>query len=282
MSDRIYLGFKAYDIHELLCHVVAETGGFYQQADLEPGLIDTTFLPDEALPENTFQVACAAALSGFLSGKDLKVILVACDRPMFWLYGRPGIDSIDQLANGKVAAYIDNTPPAKFLQHMLHTADIEAESLPARDDRARLAMLTSGSVDGALLSSCYLPVEIARHHCLPLGFVGDHIRVPSTGLAASGQLLEQKPELASSLVGVYQKALLAIFDEDQTLLRKSLMDKFNIASTDLALAVKTIRSCYVSEGRSDETLLQSAMDLVAGDMGLPTRNFEALYDFCWL
>lgn len=282
MSDRIYLGFKAYDIHELLCHAVAETGGFYQQAGIEPGLIDTTFLPDEALPENTFHVACAAALSGFLSGKDLKVILVACDRPMFWLYGRPGIDSIDQLANGKIASYIDNTPPAKFLHHMLQTAEIKADLFPARDDRARLAMLTSGSVDGALLSSYYLPAEIARHQCLPLGFVGDHIRVPSTGLAASGQLLIQNPELVSSLVNVYQKALRSIFNDDRTLLDKTLLDKFNIASSDLGQAVKTVRSCYRSEGRSDEILLQSAMDHVAVDLELPTRSFETLYDFSFL
>jgi hypothetical protein len=88
----IYLGFKAYDVHELLCHAIAEAGGMYARAGIRAKLIDTTFLPEDAIPVNTFHVACGAALGDFLSGLNRKVLFVACDRPMFWLYGRAGVD----------------------------------------------------------------------------------------------------------------------------------------------------------------------------------------------
>ena len=115
----IYIGFKAYDVHELLCHGIAQTADLYASAGISVKLLDTTFLPDDALPENTFHAACGAALASFLSGQRRKVIFVACDRPMFWIYGRPGIDSIEQLAKGRVATFPENSPPARFFQNRL-------------------------------------------------------------------------------------------------------------------------------------------------------------------
>ena len=55
-------GIKAFDVHELLCHFVAQRGGFYAVAGLDVRLVDTTFTPDERLPDaDYFQVACGAA-----------------------------------------------------------------------------------------------------------------------------------------------------------------------------------------------------------------------------
>ena len=81
----IHLAFKAYDVHELLCHAIADATGLYTDAGLAVALIDSTFVPDEALPENTFHAACGAALGSFLAGQRRKVVFVACDKPMFWL-----------------------------------------------------------------------------------------------------------------------------------------------------------------------------------------------------
>jgi hypothetical protein len=90
--NNVYLAYKAYDIHELLCHAIADAAGLYARAGVSVKLLDATFTPDDALPENTFHAACGAALASFLTGQQRKVVFVACDRPMFWLYGRPGIE----------------------------------------------------------------------------------------------------------------------------------------------------------------------------------------------
>ena len=115
----IQLAFKAYDVHELLCHAIAEYTGLYADAGLCVKLVDATFVPDEALPDNTFQVACGAALASFLSGQRRKVVFVACDKPMFWLYGRTGIDSLDQLGQARVATFPDLAPPSQFLKKII-------------------------------------------------------------------------------------------------------------------------------------------------------------------
>ena len=106
MND-VYLAYKAYDLHELLCHAIADAAGIYARAGLSVKLLDSTFTPDDALPENTFHAACGAALASFLAGQQRKVVFVACDRPMFWLYARAGIDSVAKLSRGRVATFPD-------------------------------------------------------------------------------------------------------------------------------------------------------------------------------
>ena len=280
--NEIHLGFKAYDVHELLCHALADAGGMYLEAGIKAKLIDTTFLPDDTIPENTFHVACAAALAGFLSGQDRKVFFVACDRPMFWLYGRSGVDSIEQLAKGQVATFPEIAPPAKFLQELLQDAGITARLLPARDDIARLALLTSGSVDGALLSSCFTPAEVESQGCVQLAFVGDKLRLPSTGLAVSGEFLKRQSGLIATMASVYQQAMKKVFDDDQTLLRKVLVSNFRMPQGELNRTVQIIRNCYNPFGHCSDSILQSAVNAVAKSMGVETRPAAELYEFKYL
>ena len=189
----IHLGFKAFDVHELLCHGIADAGGLYADAGISIRLIDTTFVPEESLPENTFYVACGAALSSFLSGRPRKIVFVACDRPMFWLYGRPGIGQLEQIAQGRVATFPEAAPPAGFLKALLAEAGVAPGFIPCRDDVSRLALLSSSSVDAALLSSYYMPAGIIERGCLELAFVGDQLRLPSTGLAVSLETFDAEP-----------------------------------------------------------------------------------------
>jgi len=275
----IYLGFKAFDVHELLCHGIAEAGGFYDDAGISVKLLDTTFMPDGALPENTFHVACGAALASFLSGRKRKIVFVACDRPMFWLYGRPGIDSVDQLKQGRVATFPDPAPPSRFLQAVLKKAGVAPGLLPSRDDVARLALLKSGSVDAALLSSHFLPAEVEQHGARQLAFVGENLRLPSTGLAVSSDMFDEQPELVSSMVGVYQQAMKSVFDDDQSLLREVLLQSFAKPEQSLDQAVQVIRDCYNPFGYSYDNLLQSAVDNMAAGMGLSSRGSGELYEF---
>ena len=281
MTD-IYLGFKAFDVHELLCHGIADAGGFYADAGISVKLLDTTFMPDGALPGNTFHAACGAALVSFLSGRKRKVVFVACDRPMFWLYGRPGIDSIDQLKQARVATFPDMAPPSRFLQALLAERGIAPGLLPCRDDVARLALLTSGSVDAALLSSHFLPAEVEQQGAKQLAFIGENLRLPSTGLAVSNDMFDEQPGLVSSMVGVYQQAMKSVFDDDQSLLRKVLLQTFGKSEQDLDQAVLVIRDCYNPFGYSYDKLLQPAVDNMAAGMGLSSRVSGELYEFKYI
>jgi ABC-type nitrate/sulfonate/bicarbonate transport system substrate-binding protein len=276
---QVYLAYKAYDIHELLCHAIADAAGLYAAADLSVTLMDTTFTPDEALPENTFHVACGATLASFLSGQPSKVVFVACDRPMFWLYGRPGIDSVDSLAQARVATFLNSTPPAKFLKKYLEQSGIAPGMLPCRDDASRLGLLSSCSVDGALISSHYLPYEVEARGAKQLALLGDSIRLPSTGLAVSSELQNENPQLVADMVNVYQEAMKLVFDDDQGVLRRVLQDYFGKTPEGLDAAVNIIRHCYNPFGFSYDSVLQPAVDGMAANMHLSSRPCGELYEF---
>jgi len=278
----IFLGFKAYDVHELLCHAIAEAAGMYVSAGIRTKLIDTTFLPEDAIPINTFHVACGAALGDFLSGLNRRVLYVACDRPMFWLYGRAGVDRIEQLSTGRVATFPAIAPPAKFLQKLFEDEGIAPDLLPSRDDIARLQLLVSGSVDAALLSSLFTPAEVVQRGCNQLAFIGENLRLPSSGLAVSGEFLSRQASLVTSMVDICQQAMKIIFDDDQTLLRRVLASDFKMPPAELDQTAKIIRYCYNPLGQSSANLLQSAVDNVAKALNVETRPARDLFDFSFL
>ena len=277
----IHLAFKAYDVHELLCHAIAESAGLYQDAGLSVTLLDTTFVPDEALPENTFHAACGAALASFLKGEKRKVVFVACDKPMFWLYGRQGVENLEQLTQARVATFPDDAPPAHFLRKFLFDAGIAPGLLPSRDDTARLALLTSGSVDAALLSSLYLPHEVESRGPQRLAFMGDSLRLPSTGLAVSSELDDEQPELVAQMVKIYQEAMKYVHDDDQVLCAV-LRDAFGMPVDALAESMELVRDCYNPFGYSYDSLLQSAVDNMSAGMGLAPRSPGDLYEFKYI
>jgi len=279
--NTVHLSFKAFDCHELLCHAVAQEAGLYAENNLSVRLLDSTFEADEALPDKTFHAACGAALANFLAGKRRHVVFVACDRPMFWLYGRPGMDALADLALARVASFPDAAPPAQFLRKLLSDEGVASDLLPCRDDVARLGLLRSGSVDAALLSSLYLPHELESRSLQTLAFVGENLRLPSTGLAVSGELFDRHPELVAAMVEVFQQAMQAIFEDDQ-LLRKVLLEIFAMPEPGLQQALQTVRDCYNPQGLSDASLLQTAVDGMAKGMGLDSRPAAELYDFRFL
>ena len=157
----IECGIKAFDIHELLCHFVAKRCGFYVAAGLDVRLVDTTFTPDERLPDaDFFQVACGAAFQS--RTVPFRIFLAAVTKPMFWLYAGARIAAVEQLAGKRIATYPALAPPYWFNRIALRNhgldPDHDVEMLPARDDVARLGLLREGAVDAALISSAISPV----------------------------------------------------------------------------------------------------------------------------
>ncbi len=276
---QIHLAYKAYDVHELLCHAIAESAGLYADAGVAVTLMDTTFVPDAALPDNTFHVACGAALASFLTGQQRKVVFVACDKPMFWLYGREGLDAITQLNQARVATFPDAAPPSHFLRKLLADEGIAPGLLPCRDDTSRLALLTSSSVDGALLSSLHLPHEVEARGPVQLAFIGDVLRLPSTGLAVGNELFEKQPELVARMVTIYQQAMKYVYDDSSAVLKSVLVNAFSAPEEGLEQAIEMVRECYNPFGYSYDSLLQTAVDGMAAGMSLASRASSDLYEF---
>lgn len=277
------LGFKAFDPHELLCHFVAVDAGLYRSKALEVELVDITFIPETGLPADWFQASCGAALASAVKGIPQRVILVAVDKPMFWLYARPGISSIAELRNQRVATFPPIAPPHHLANIIMSRAGVDVGSnltlRSARDDVARLGLLKSGHVDAAVISSAVAPAKLAALGFNTLCCFGDQIRIPTTGLGIDQSYLDRERDLVGSLVGAHKESL-KLIHHDLDLVSRVLRDYFEVAPEHLNATARLYQSCYTPDGTTSPEIAQGAVNALAKslDVGAPPA-WQQVYRF---
>jgi ABC-type nitrate/sulfonate/bicarbonate transport system substrate-binding protein len=277
----VRLGFKAFDIHELLCHCVALEAGLYAAEGLSVALLDTTFIPEEPLDPELPQVACGAALAAWLRGARMKVLFVATDRPMFWLYGREPLANLVELRGRDIAGYPAIAPPAQLLSVILARSGVDpgrdVTVRAARDDVARIGLLGTGDVAAAVVSSSVPPAEMERLGFHVLAFFGDAIRVPTTGLAVTASFLERNPRAARGLTTALRAALERIHT-DTNLVRTVLARHFRIAAPAQDATIALVRRCYTTDGATSAAIAQGAVDAMASALSIaPVPPAAGLY-----
>jgi NitT/TauT family transport system substrate-binding protein len=280
-------GIKAYDVHELYCHFLAERLGYYADEGLRVRVIDVTFTPDEKLPQrNYFQVACGAAYLGRREGFPFKVVLAAATRPMFWLHARPEIESIEALRGTRVATYPAVAPPHWFHRVLLgkHGLDPDAdlEFWPCRDDIIRLGMLRDGDVDAALLSSATSPVTVQRLGFRTLALSGDEVRFVTTGVATFESILEEQRDLVEAIVRAHRRGLDAIHAQPDEAIAV-LADVLRVPDDVARETFELIRHCFTRDGVAEPSVLAGAFADLGGVLP-PAGPIEPsdLYDFSLL
>ena len=282
MTD-VVLGFKAFDIHELLCHFVAQEAGLYAQQGLNIKLIDTNFVPEQSLPEVFFSVACGAALVGWLNGVPQKIMFVVTDKPLFWLYSRADIDSIQHLQHCRIATYVGVAPPSYLLNAILAQQGLdlraEVENIPARDDIARIGLLKSGNVDAAVVSSAVPPAVMMKYDFKQLLFFGEHVRIPTTGLAIQPALKDRHPEVVAAMVDIFTRSLQLIKGRD-VVVQKVLARDFDIPLPAVSPTVDLLAECFCHHGQSSTKIVEGAIKLMKMELQCSEPPIDnALYDF---
>ena len=277
-------GIKAFDIHELLCHFVANRCGFYAAAGLDVTLVDTTFTPDDKLPDaNYFQVACGAAFQSYRDGIPFRIFLAATTRPMFWLHAAMEIKTVEQLAGKRIATYPPLAPPYWFNRIALRNhgldPDSDVELKPARDDAIRLGLLREGAVDAAVISSAISPVTIQRLGLNTLTLLGDEITFVTTGIATTEKIAREDPALVEGLVGAYRQSLAVIHDSPAEI-HPILADVMAVPHEIAEKTYELILPCYTLNGYIEMETVQAALNTLSAELGADAPiNADELYDF---
>ena len=284
MSMEIKLGFKAFDPHELLCHFVAHKAGLYRQENLAVELADITFSSDDGLPQDLIQASCgaalAAALAAALKGAPQRVVVVAVDKPMFWIYGADHVSRMSELADGRIATYPPVAPPHHMANVILQKAGVDVNrlrSLPARDDVARLGLLRSASVDAAVISSSISPIKIKASGLKILAFFGDELRVPTTGLAINEAYIAAEPALSATLAEIWRGSLARIHS-DPEIISSVLEEIFDVPSDIRQSTAELYQNYYTLNGQTTAEIAQGAIASmsVAMDIASPPA-WDSIY-----
>lgn len=279
----VTLGFKAFDAHELLCHFVAVKAGLYQKNQLQVDLVDITFIAETELPGHWFQASCGAALASAVKGIPQRVVFVAVDKPMFWVYADPGIKSVAELKNKRLATFPAIAPPHHLANIIMTRAGLnvatEVSLHSARDDTARLGLLKGGYVDAAVISSALAPAKLTALGLKSLCFFGDEIRIPTTGLGVDQNYLDKEFELVRLLVDTH-KASLSLIHDDSDLVGRVLQEYFDVAQEHADATARLYQSCYTKDGKTTADIAQAAINGLAKSLNVSTLiPWQQIYRF---
>lgn len=259
----ITLAYKAFDPHELLCHFLAVRGGHYEDAGLQPRLLDASFIPDDELDAKTFLVACGSALFGRIGGGRHRIELVACCRPMFWVVGPEPGDG--DLAGARVATFPAAAPPARMLRAMLRTKgldpDVDVDLIAARDDASRLGLLRSRQVGAAVISSATLGAREQLDGMSELIDVGASVGLPSTGLAATDLQIERNPALVEAVASAHRAALAKLVTHrSEQSIEAALTGDFGLPGAQAETLASRMPERFSSDGSIEPENLQMALN----------------------
>ena len=279
----VEVGFKAFDPHELLCHFVAVNAGLYKRENIDVELIDISFVADTELPSHVCQVSCGAALGSALRGVPQRILFVATDKPMFWIYSNNKIKSLKELARSKIATFPAIAPPYHLANIILRKSGINVERdvvlLSARDDVARFGLLASGNVDAAVISSIIAPAKIEQTGKNLLCFFGDKIRIPTTGLAVDQSYLEKETELIKTLVNILKHSL-SIIHEDTNAVARVLKEYFDVDDSIKMETAELLQNYYTEDGRTTQEIAQNAINTLCKSLSISTvPEWRQIYDF---
>ena len=139
--------------------VVARDRGYFREEGLDVNLIVMpSAVGTQALIGGNvkFTTVGGAGLLPILRGAPIRFLFTTFNRPMFWLYAKPDIRSVEALKAKKVGVSSLGSGPDSLLRDLLKKHGMEGGRdvviLPMGSGTARFHALQAGAVDAAMLS----------------------------------------------------------------------------------------------------------------------------------
>jgi ABC-type nitrate/sulfonate/bicarbonate transport system substrate-binding protein len=199
---------------------------------------------------------------------------------MFWLYARPGVRGLDDLVGQAIAGYPNAAPPALLSRAFLRARGAGPDAitvLPARDDAARIGLLSDGAVAAAVVSSAVAPRLLQRRGFRELAWFGDDLRVPTTGLSIPGGARESHGDVIAAMCACYREAL-ALLHDDIGVLEAAIAGIVTTNAADQAAIANRVRRAYTRDGRCSRVTLEAGVELLATALQCPdVRAIDSLY-----
>ena len=263
---------------------VARDHGFFQQEGLSAEMVVMpAALNIRVLLAGDIQYAATigSAVAAAIRGIDVRTVMLFVDRPLQDLVGSPGIKSIADLRGKTVALSSRGGLQDIIMRRMLAQSKIDPSQVTMvtiAGQMALIAAVKTERVGAALLNPPYNFLAY-REGLTNLGFSGDFVRLPSTGIATLGQTLERSPDQVRRLTRAIARARAFAKDnkakvmptikralriEDDELLNK-IYDQHKLVETadgriDAKLMADTVRDARQTEKIEKEIPVSQVFD----------------------
>jgi ABC-type nitrate/sulfonate/bicarbonate transport system substrate-binding protein len=264
---------------------LARDRGYYRQEglDVQLVLIQSALGMQALLGGNIkFSTAGGSGILPILRGAPVKFVFTTFNRPMYWLYAKPEIRSVENLKGKKVGVSGLGSGPDSLLREILKKHGLEGGRdvviLPVGSGTGRFFALQAGSVDAAMLSvPANLLAQDAGFRELVSFLNEEWIELQGT-VNVTDQLLATDP----ILVEKFLRATLKGFMHFRDLRAQSIANLARFLRTkeeSVARIYDLMRPSLTQEGIVNEEIQRKSLEHVVDRAGLkePPR-LERIFD----
>lgn len=282
-ADDIKIGLPSVTITAMPFFVAREHGFFQQEGINAEMVVMPAALNIRVLLAGDIQYAATigSAVAAAIRGINVRTVMLFVDRPLQDLVGGPGITSISDLKGKVVALSSRGGLQDIIMRRMLAQSKIDPAQVTMvtiAGQTALIAAVKTGRVGAALLNPPYNFLAY-REGLNNLGFSGDFVRLPSTGIATLGENLERNPDQVRRLTRAIARARAfgrdnkakvmptlkrALRIEDEELLSR-IYEQHKLVETadgrvDAGLIADTIRDARQTDGITKEIPANQVFD----------------------
>ena len=265
---------------------VARDRGYYRQEGLDAQLIVMpSALGTQALLGGNvkFSTAGGAGLLPILRGAPIRFMFTTFNRPMFWLYSRADIRSVENLKGKKVGVSSLGSGPDSLLREILKKHGLDGGRdvaiMPVGSGTARFFALQAGTVDAAMLSiPANLMAQDAGFRELVSFIDQEWIELQGT-INVTDQLLASDPTLVEKFIRATLKGFIHFRDlRSQTI---GILIRFLRVKEDAAAKIyELMRPSLTQDGIVSEEIQRKSLEHVIDRVGLkePPR-LDKIFDY---
>ncbi len=265
---------------------VARDRGYYRQEGLDAQLIVMpSALGTQALLGGNvkFSTAGGAGLLPILRGAPIRFMFTTFSRPMFWLYARSDIRSVENLKGKKVGVSSLGSGPDSLLREILKKHGLDGGRdvaiMPVGSGTARFFALQAGTVDAAMLSiPANLMAQDAGFRELVSFIDQEWIELQGT-INVTDQLLASDPTLVEKFIRATLKGFIHFRDlRSQTI---GILIRFLRVKEDAAAKIyELMRPSLTHDGIVSEEIQRKSLEHVIDRVGLkePPR-LDKIFDY---
>jgi ABC-type nitrate/sulfonate/bicarbonate transport system substrate-binding protein len=265
---------------------IARDRGYYMQEGLDVQLIvmPSAVGTQALLGGNVkFSTGGGAGLLPILRGAPMRFMFTTFSRPMFWLYSRPELRSVENLKGRKVGVSSIGSGPDSLLRELLKKHGLDGARdvvvLPVGGGTARYFALQAGSVDAAMLSiPANLMAQDAGFRQLVSFIEQEWIELQGT-INVTDQVLNAEGPLVEKFIRATLKGFIHFRDlRAQSI---ALLGKFLRTSEDATAKIyELMRPSLTQDGIVSEEIQAKSLEHVVERAGLKTPpRLERIFDY---
>jgi NitT/TauT family transport system substrate-binding protein len=265
---------------------IARDRGYYRQEGLDVQLVvmPSAIGMQALLGGNVkFSTAGGAGLLPILRGAPVRFMFTTFSRPMFWLYSRPDLPTVESLKGKKVGVSSLGSGPDSLLRELLKKRGLEGGRdvaiLAVGSGTARFFALQAGSVDAAMLSiPANLMAQEAGFRELVSFIEQEWIELQGT-VNVTDQLLASDPGLVEKFIRATLKGF--IHFREQRARTIEILARFLRTKEDAVTKIYDLmRPSLTQDGIVSEEIQRKSLEHVIDRAGLkePPR-LDKIFDY---